>query len=205
MFPNTVNTQPAPAVAGDFADSNPRATVDAGPGAFVAGLAGVAVGLFAWADAAQATVSNTGAGAPTGFVARSQQALITTYLQEASNVIPKGMGVTLHSAGSFWVRNAGSAASAVGQKAYALNATGAVTFGATVAWIACQSWGDIGPNRKLSRVRFHMLPFTKRSKSSGIAPDCAAVAVAVKVADPKTDPILGYCLPFEASPRPLAA
>lgn len=131
MFPQTVNTVQAPAVAGDPADHNPRATVDAGPGALIAGALGVAVGLFAWADAANATVSNSGAGAPTGFVMRSQQALITNFLQESSSTIPQGLPVTLHSAGSFWVRNAGTAASAIGQKAYANNATGAISFAAT--------------------------------------------------------------------------
>ena len=131
MFPNAVNVVQAPAVAGDPADKNPRFSVDAGPGGFVAGALGVAVGLFAWADAAQATISNFGAGAPTGFVMRSQQALITVFLQESTQVIPQGLPVTLHSGGSFWVKNTGAAASAIGQKAYANNATGAITFGAT--------------------------------------------------------------------------
>ena len=36
-FQASVGTQPAPAVAGDFADHNPRVSAMAGPGGFVAG------------------------------------------------------------------------------------------------------------------------------------------------------------------------
>src|SRR5258706_14001213 len=39
-FPNQVNVQPAPAVAGDFASTNPRSAYPAGPGGPVAGAAG---------------------------------------------------------------------------------------------------------------------------------------------------------------------
>lgn len=137
MFPSQVNGVQAPAVAGDFADRNPRVSVDAGPGGFVAGALGVAVGLFAWADASALTVSNTGAGAPTGFVSRAQQALIPNYqyaspqFPESSQLIPSGMPVTLHSAGGFWVKNTGAGAVTIGMKAYANNATGAISFAAT--------------------------------------------------------------------------
>lgn len=131
MFPSQVNVVQAPAVAGDFASDNPRFTVDAGPGALVAGALGVAVGLFGWSDANNQIVNNFGAGAPTGFVARQQQALIVNFLAEASNNIPQGLGLTLFSGGDFWVLNSGAAAVTIGQKAYANNATGAITFAAT--------------------------------------------------------------------------
>ena len=130
-FPTTVNVVQAPAVAGDFADKNPRASVDAGPSAFVAGSAGVTVGKFAWIDSLALTASNTGANAPTGFVSRSQQALITTFLAEGSQVIPQGLPVSLFSAGGFLVKNEGTTTSAIGQKAYANNVTGGVSFAAT--------------------------------------------------------------------------
>jgi hypothetical protein len=130
-FPTSVNGVQAPAIAGDFCDANEHVSVDAGPGAFVAGPAGVAVGTFAWADATQTYLSNTGAGAPTGFIGRHQQALITAYLGETSNVVPYGFGVTAYSQGGFWVKNSGSGAVTVGMKAYANNATGLVTFAAT--------------------------------------------------------------------------
>jgi hypothetical protein len=130
-FPNQVNVVPAVGVAGDFASTNPRSSVINGAGAFVAAAVGVAVGQFAWADANNITVRNSGAGAPTGFVARQQQALITAFLGESTMTIPQGLGVTLFSGGDFWVKNDGAAASAVGQKVYANNATGKVSFAAT--------------------------------------------------------------------------
>lgn len=136
-FQTQVNVQPAPAVAGDFASTNPRFVVNAGPGGLVAGPAGVAVGLFAWAyspldaDLSPAVVSNTGTGAVTGFVAREQQGLIATYLAETSMVIPQGFPVTLFAGGDFWVKNNGSGQALIGQKAYASYATGQVSFAAT--------------------------------------------------------------------------
>ena len=130
-FPKQVNVQPAVAVEGDFASANPRFTVPAGPGGFVAGPNGVAVGRFAWADATNTVAANTGAGAPTGFVHREQNGLITAFLGDDTMLVPAGLGVTLFSGGDFWVKNAGTLASAIGQKAYANNADGSVTFGAT--------------------------------------------------------------------------
>jgi hypothetical protein len=129
-----VNVQPAPGVAGDFADAygNARATVVNQAGAFVAGSAGVAVGLFAWAtQPANSIVNNFGGGAPTGFVHRAQQALITAFLADDTMIVPQGLPITLFSAGCFWAKNSGATAVTVGMKAYANNSTGAITFGVT--------------------------------------------------------------------------
>jgi hypothetical protein len=128
-FPRQVNVQAAPAVVGDFCDSNPRSTVDSGQGAFVAGPNGLAVGLFAWADVTNTLLNNYGPGAPTGFIHRDQQALITAFLGDDSMVIPAGYQATAFNAGGFWVYNSGSTTTAIGQTAYANNSTGAVTFG----------------------------------------------------------------------------
>jgi hypothetical protein len=130
-FPSAVNVVQAPAVVGDFASTNPRSSVDAGPGALVAGPNGVTVGRFAWADANNITVSNTGTLAPTGILARDQQAIITAYLGESTMVVPTGLPVTLYFAGDFWVKNDGTTAATIGQKAYANNVTGQVSFAAT--------------------------------------------------------------------------
>ena len=96
-FQTVVNTQPAPAVEGDFCNKNPRFSVDAGPGGLIAGDNGVVVGRFAWlsyeevdANEAPAIVNNFGAGPPAGFVHREQQGLITGYLQESSMLVPTG-------------------------------------------------------------------------------------------------------------------
>jgi hypothetical protein len=136
-FQTQVGVQPAVAVAGDFASSNPRNSVLAGAGGLVAGANGVTVGRFAWAIAplddvgAPTTVNNTGTGAVTGFVHREQQALITTYLAEASMLIPAGFPLTLFSTGDFWVKNEGTTTAVPGMKAYADFANGAARFAAT--------------------------------------------------------------------------
>ena len=135
-FQTAVNTQPAPAVAGDFCDTNPRSIVDAGPGGLVSGPNGVYVGRFVWAtdpddaNGAPAIVNNTGAGLVLGFVHRDQQALITVYLNEASMLVPKGYGITVHNSGGFWAKNDGATQATVGMKAYANFADGKVTFAA---------------------------------------------------------------------------
>lgn len=128
----------APGVEGDFASTNPRSTVLAGPGGLVAGAAGVTVGRFAWlsyaqidADNAPALATNSGIGPVAGFVHREQQGLITVYLDEATMVVPTGFPVTLFDSGDFWVKNNGTTQALPGQKAYANYADGTVTFQAT--------------------------------------------------------------------------
>jgi len=130
-FQSTVNLQPAPAVAGDFASANPRATVLADAGALVAGTGGVTVGRFAWANSG--VVLNSGTGAPTGFVHRENNALITAFLAESSLVIPDGMGLTLFNGGDFWAKTLTTAT--VGQKVFASLTTGEVKTGATGATV----------------------------------------------------------------------
>jgi len=136
-FPNQVNTVQAPAVAGDFASTNPRGSYVAGPGGLVAGPAGVTVGRFAWVSApmdgdnSPAVVNNFGTGLPSGFVHREQQALITQYLAASGNLIQPGFNMTLMNFGDFWVTNDGATQALVGQKAYANFADGKITFAAT--------------------------------------------------------------------------
>lgn len=132
-FQTSVNTTPAPAVAGDFASANPNASVVAGPGTFVAGSGGANVGLFGWADT-DGLVTNAGSGAPTGFIHRDTNALITTWLGEASMNIPEGLPVTLMSAGDFWAQTLTNAT--VGQKVFASNTDGTVKTGAAGATIS---------------------------------------------------------------------
>lgn len=139
-FQTQVQYGPAPGVEGDFASTNPRAVVLAGPGGLIAGPQGLTVGRFAWCsfafidgDGAPAAANNFGSGAVFGFVHREQQALITAYLGYYAQVIPAGMPVTLFDAGDFWVRNAGAAQANPGMKAYASYADGSITFAATGA------------------------------------------------------------------------
>jgi len=138
-FQTQVNVVQAPAVEGDFCDSNYRASADAGPGGFVAGSAGVLVGRFVWADYtgidvdnAPTIVNNSGFGTPTGFIHREQQALITAYLGSSSMTVPQGFGVTVMRKGGFWAKNANASAAALrGMKAYAKLSDGSVRFKAT--------------------------------------------------------------------------
>jgi hypothetical protein len=135
-FQRQVLTQPAPAVAGDFASSNPRYALLAGPGGLVAGPNGVTIGAFCWvidpddADGAPATVYSSGAGPVSGFVGRNQQGLIVKYLDEASMQIYPGFGMFAYDAGDFWAKNTGAAQAVPGMKAYANFANGLVTFAA---------------------------------------------------------------------------
>ena len=129
-FQTSVNQQPAPAVAGDFASNNPRSSVLAGPGGLVAAAAGCIVGRFAWVDPSRTYAGNTGAGAPNGFVGNNHNALITTYLGSTSLTIPQGFMVTLFDAGDFWIKNDGTTEVVPGQKAFAQNDSGKAQFAA---------------------------------------------------------------------------
>ena len=133
-FQTTVNLQQAPAVAGDFATANPRAFFPAGEGQYVAADA-VVVGRFAWIDAVTGLVSNTGTGKPDGFIHREQQALISVYLYETSNVVPRGFPVTVMRTGDYWA-TATVAAAVKGNKVFARLSDGTVQAGAAGATIA---------------------------------------------------------------------
>jgi hypothetical protein len=132
-FQQSVNIQPAKAIPGDFASGNPRNCVLAGPGAFVAGPAGVLVGSFAWTDPTDTQANNFGAGVPRGFIARELQAVITAYPGSVAggyaSLVPAGLPITLYDQGDFWALTTTPAF--IGQKIFANFGTGAVSTGAT--------------------------------------------------------------------------
>jgi hypothetical protein len=133
-FPSQVNVQPAIGIAGDFANVNPRWSVPAGASEFVSGAAGLTVGRFAWRDAVNTrALNNFGPGSVTGFIGRQGlRADITVYLQASSNVMIPGTFVgNIYNGGDFLVTNAGAAATAIGDTAYADSSDGSVTFGAS--------------------------------------------------------------------------
>ena len=134
-FQTQVQAQQAPAVAGDFASANPRAAVVSPESGFVAGAAGVTVGRFAWIQADGVTVLNTGTGKPDGFIHREQQAFITAFLGESSNLIPVGQPVTLMRTGDYYALATGNSA-VKGEKAFAKLADGTVEFDAAGATVA---------------------------------------------------------------------
>jgi hypothetical protein len=137
-FQAYVNVQPAPAVAGDFASTNPRATVLAGPGALVAGPDGCYIGTFCWItpppdpNGSPSLVNSFDAagtgGPPDGFIGRNQQGLIIQYLQEAGMWIPQGFMVTVFRAGDFWVCNNGTTAATMNMQVLASPADGTASF-----------------------------------------------------------------------------
>lgn len=138
-FQTFTNVLQAPGIAGDFATKNPRATAlssqQYGNAGFVAGPNGLTVGLFCWLDPATYRIaSNYGAGAPSGFVHRNEEALITTYLSAYGMTIPAGMMVgDIFVDGDFFVVNNGTTQATPGMLAYANNSTGVASFAAAGA------------------------------------------------------------------------
>ena len=116
-FQKTVNDNQAPAVQGDFASTNPFASVLAGPGQLVAPAGGLIVGNFAWVGPAGQVSQSFVAGYQIGFLGRNEQALITDFLGESSLVVPEGFMITLFNEGDFWAKF--PAGATVGQNVYA--------------------------------------------------------------------------------------
>jgi len=130
-----VYDQPAAFVAGDRVSNNPIATLDAGPGGLIAGPGGVTVGRFAWVfppddpNGGYQVVQNFGYGKPNGFVMRNLQALNSTYLSNAGNLIQPGFEMALATFGDFGVVNDGTVVPIPNySKAFADLATGKVKF-----------------------------------------------------------------------------
>jgi hypothetical protein len=122
-FQTQVNTVQAPGVAGDFASTNPFASVLGGPGALVAPAGGLVVGNFAWVGPNGQVSQSYVSGYQVGFLGRNQQGLITQFLEDATQVVPEGFMVTLFDEGDFWAFFADGAT--VGQNVYADPNTGA--------------------------------------------------------------------------------
>lgn len=138
-FQNKINRNPPLAVEGDFASAGVYHTVLAGSQQLVAGLAGMIIGRFAWADPTTGITGNVkadaGATPVIGFARRGENtAMITGYLQEASMTVPKGFGVSIYDRGDFWART--TTAATVGQAVFASDTTGEIATGASGATIA---------------------------------------------------------------------
>lgn len=129
MFQKTINNFQAPAVEGDFASTNPFASVLAGPGALVAPAGGLRVGNFFWVGPQGQTSQSFVAGYQIAFLGRNEQALITDFLGESSMIVPEGFMVVGMNGGDFWARFA--AGGTVGNNVYADPNDGAPLAGAT--------------------------------------------------------------------------
>jgi hypothetical protein len=135
-FPTSVNSLQAPAVRGDFASQNPRASVLAGQGALVAPVGGLIVGNFAFVTGATASAGETvsqsyTSGTQIGFLAREEQGLISTYLAGDSLVVPQGFMVTLYDEGEFFAYFGNGVTP--GSTVYADESTGAPTTAASTS------------------------------------------------------------------------
>ena len=130
-FQTSVSANMAYGIPGDFASTGPWSTVPAQNGELTASSAGVAIGIFAWADDTTGVVTN---GKPNltstrfGFVGRNQRALITTYLAESSFTVLPGAEITLTDGGPVFVA-APSGGGTIGQKVIAKYADGTISFG----------------------------------------------------------------------------
>ena len=134
-FQKTIAVTPAYAVEGDIASDNPRAALLNLPSLpLITGTAGAVVGRFAWVNEADQTVTNSGTGAPAGFISRHYQGVITQWLGNATMVIPAGINVAVHPRGDFWAKTSTTATK--GQKVFASNADGSISTGAAGATIA---------------------------------------------------------------------
>lgn len=132
-FQQSVQRQPAPAVAGDWAGTNIRTSVAAGPGELVAGALGAHVGVFEFIDNAALPAPRDvnfffKEGSSVAFCHREQQALLTDFLSGSGVSVPAGYEVTLTNQGELWALFA--AGGAIGAAVYALAASGQAVAGA---------------------------------------------------------------------------
>lgn len=125
MFQNQVYINPAQALPGDFASSNPMVYKLASTGRMVADASGVKVGQFCALNA-DGTVTTVPGSAPSGglsrvgFVHREMNAQIITYLAESGYTIQAGQPVAAFGNGDWFI------------KADAI--TGTPTRGAIICW-----------------------------------------------------------------------
>lgn len=116
-FITRVNRQPPPAVAGDWASLNPRATALAGAGQFRSGLGTnylsgqnlAVIANFAWGQGQFAGSQKPAGASILGFVANEMQTVIPfpsgtdpTYPNVVRFGIENGFAVTLQTHGDFW-------------------------------------------------------------------------------------------------------
>lgn len=132
-FQTVVNTQPAPAIEGDWCSANPKFSMVSGDGGLVAGPAGAIVGRFMWAD--PNGVVNFGGVGRIGFVQKDQLSVIpftlTGGIPQSTMAVPAGYEMNLISSGPVWIRFAAGATP--GNKVYANFADGTAVSLATAS------------------------------------------------------------------------
>jgi hypothetical protein len=153
MFQNQVYINPAQAIPGDFASSNPMVYKLSSTGKMVADSSGVKVGQFCALNA-DGTVTTIPGAAPTGglsrvgFVHREENAQITTFLAESGYTIQPGQPVAAFGTGDFFIN-----ADAI---------TGTPTRGAIIAWDTTTGLINVGatPTSTLIDTGYRMVTET---------------------------------------------
>lgn len=162
-FQNVVNTNQAPGVVGDFASTNPFASVLTSAGQLVAPAGGLIVGNFFWVGPAGQVSQSFVAGYQIAFLGRNEQALITQFLGESTLLVPAGFMVTGFNGGDFWAKFAAGATP--GQNVYADPNTGAPLSGVT-APAAAAGTGSAGATGTLTTNSTNVV--TVNTVSAGI-------------------------------------
>lgn len=141
-FQNFVNRELPPAVVGDFASMNPRATALAGPDAlrstnalgYDGNVANPVIGRFAWGQNSLASSQKPAGSSVAGFVANELQTVIPFLAPGAGDnpvrlAVQTGFPVTLYVRGDFWAIPQGALLGAVspGDVVYARQYDGEVT------------------------------------------------------------------------------
>jgi len=118
---------------GQPASNSPIIAAAGGPGAYQAGVNGLRMCRFAWRDATDPKkLNNTGTGKPVGYIYNNANATIN-YLQSNSLLITAGREASPIVGGDFWAKS--TTAATVGQKVFAVLATGLLATGAAGATI----------------------------------------------------------------------
>lgn len=122
-FPNKVNYTWPVGFPGRLASANPFRSVVPPRNGFRAGVGGLTVAAFAWAQP-DGSLLNAGTATPSGFVPAEQQGLTTAYLAESTMTVPEGFMTNLVAGGDFYAVS--SVAANVGDLVYASTTTGAI-------------------------------------------------------------------------------
>lgn len=157
-FQTRVNLQPAPAVAGDFAGTNPRMSVTAPPNGYTAApdypatfggatREALVVGRFAWFNYVTGLASNYfQPGSILGFVHREDQTVIVKFLSESRLGVQQGFPVTGIVQGDVWADFAATAPDAAGLVVYADPVTGAANAAAPGSGVTFTFTGSVAGN-----------------------------------------------------------
>jgi len=176
-FQKTVNILQAPGQAGDFASTNPFASLLAGPGELVAPTGGLLVGNFCWVGPAGQVSQSYVSGYQIGFVGRNEQALITQYLGETTLLIPAGFMVNAFATGDFWAKFEGGATP--GQTVYADKTNGSPIAAASTP-AAASATGLVGSTASVSgSITNGVLTITTAAAAGSVMPGDTFTATGV--------------------------